>query len=425
MILQIAISNWRSIRDKVVLNFRAVPGEVHAPGQVVEVPGVGSVLRAIGIYGANASGKSNVLGAIGFFSRLIAGGRRPGESIGVQPWAFRGAERESSYEVEFAIEGLIFAYGIVVDAVAVRDEWLVRLDDDEEEVIFRREFAVDRPRVTWGRPFWLRGRDAFYQFLAEGLRNEQPFAAEVRDRNGMELIPLLAKAWIAPLELRGPSPDLVFHLHSSRAWMATAKALIAGSDVHLRDLRVVSEPATEPVEQEFGTLDASPELRAAYDAWRRGDLRLRLEALHAASDGEERWLDESSLSQGTRRLIELAMNLISVQAPSANMLAAIDELDNSLHPLLAADLLRRFLQPDLPSPRSQLLFTTHDTTLLDTHLLGRDGVWLTERDASGATRLFPLTSYAREDLDKLDGRLEVAYLAGHFGAIPVLGRSSR
>lgn len=126
-------------------------------------------------------------------------------------------------------------------------------------------------------------------------------------------------------------------------------------------------------------------------------------------------------SNGTQTLFHLALPVLRSLQRGGILL--IDELERSLHPVLAKQIIDQFNDPTANPNNAQLIFTTHDTNLLGTTLgepaLRRDQVWLTEKDAEGATVLYPLTDYKPRKAENL----ERGYLQGRYGAIPFLGTS--
>ena len=134
---------------------------------------------------------------------------------------------------------------------------------------------------------------------------------------------------------------------------------------------------------------------------------------------EEAWLPLDEESAGTKTLFRIAMPIL--QALDVGSVLIVDKLESSLHPCLAQQIVRLFNDPKSNPRNAQLIFTTHDTNLLGTTVgeavLRRDQVWLTEKDAEGATVLYPLTDYKPRKSENL----ERGYLQGRYGAIPFLG----
>jgi hypothetical protein len=149
--------------------------------------------------------------------------------------------------------------------------------------------------------------------------------------------------------------------------------------------------------------------------------RYELHLRHQTEDGEaEAWLPLSKESAGTITLLQITADLFSVLEHGS--LLAIDELEASLHPMLALEIVRLFNDPEQNPNGAQLIFTTHDTNLLggilDEPALRRDQVWFTEKDRGGATHLYPLTDFH----PRAEENLERGYRQGRYGAIPFLGR---
>jgi len=149
---------------------------------------------------------------------------------------------------------------------------------------------------------------------------------------------------------------------------------------------------------------------------------LDLWAKHRSPDGAEIELNISEESDGTRRLLDLAP-LLHPEDDNVHTLCIIDELDRSLHPLLTQQFLQRFLAGQRQS--SQLVFTTHDTSILDfNNLLSRDSLGFIEKDPSGASVTYPLSELNQaqvDEVERLGHGLADGYLQGRFGAIPFFG----
>jgi AAA15 family ATPase/GTPase len=141
-------------------------------------------------------------------------------------------------------------------------------------------------------------------------------------------------------------------------------------------------------------------------------------ALHTLTTGGSESLSLSEESGGSQRLLHLLPALYGLITRGGAFV--VDELERSMHPMLARKFIEFFLKA-APGANSQLIFTTHESTLLDLDLVRRDGVWFAEKDEGGATHLYSLADFkVRNDL-----RIEKGYLQGRFGAIPFLGGIDR
>lgn len=140
----------------------------------------------------------------------------------------------------------------------------------------------------------------------------------------------------------------------------------------------------------------------------------RLKTLHLGKDGSRINFDFEEESSGTQRLMEILP--ILADAASSESVYVIDELDRKLHPLLSRFFVESFIRRCGDAQRTQLIFTTHDTHLMDLELLRRDEIWLFEKDRYGASRLYSLNDLkVRPDL-----KIEQSYLNGRFGGIPLI-----
>jgi hypothetical protein len=139
---------------------------------------------------------------------------------------------------------------------------------------------------------------------------------------------------------------------------------------------------------------------------------------HSTTSGEVVYLPFMDESRGTARLLDLVTDVFEL-LDSGGVLV-VDELDNSLHTLLAGELVRLFGSPTYNKSRAQLIATTHDTNLMRHDLFRRDQIWLCEKDRAGATCIYPLTDISVRRTDNF----EKGYLQGRFGAIPFWGGDS-
>lgn len=372
MLVQLTIENFGCFRDETTLSFRALAGVAHPPGQVVEVQGVGPVLRTVAFYGANASGKTTVLKAVDWLTILM----REGVPVGLtapSP-AFKLSDARSTptrVEAHFVdTAGSRWAYSLAMGGGQVQEEWLERVVDDVAVIVFERTSGQGKqPAVTWGPGLGLnQARATFYDFIAQGTRHEQPLLAELWARNAYELERVHTWALFSSLEM--PSWERARQWGDAtaafatllarprfRAWAAEAIG-VAGAGVTALDLDTQDDRLRSAWNK--GTELQYADARSAMTA---PNNRIRFRA----ADGVLEWED---LSDGTIRLIELGRETADLTFTGGRL---VDELERSLHPALA-----RWVVQDWQArrddegevPYAQLLFTTHELHLLDEALLG-------------------------------------------------------
>ncbi|MBK7535701.1 MAG: ATP-binding protein [Myxococcales bacterium] len=416
-LLRFRVANHRSLRDEQELSFIA---DGDGDARLVHPDGLDeAVLPVCAIYGANASGKTNVIDALAFMRSAVAYSQRMWEPIGGVPRRSFAlgvdAHTPSTFVAEMMIEGARYEYGFAVDDEVVREEWLRAWPNGRKQEWFSR----DEQTFEIGRS--LHGENKVIEAL---VRPNSLFLSAAAQNNHEQLTPIFQ--WFAarlnPLTL---SVDRVFSSSVPQWWgqfaaptadddgarsaRERARELLAAADLGIEDFQVVEADRAVPEASADGSEEPVSSRR------RRG---YRLSFAHRTSV-EPRWLDLRDESTGTRALVGLLPTLLPLLAEGG--LLAIDEF-NSLHPMLALALVQIFQDPARNPRGAQLLFNTHESSLLGNLLtdpapLRRDQVWLTEKDRDGATHLYPLTDYT----PRTNENLQRGYLQGRYGAVPFLG----
>lgn len=443
MLLQFAVENFRSFRDRVELNMRASP-DVSKPGPVAELSEQLRVLRCAAIYGANASGKSNLIRALSFAKQLVTSEPSSKDAL-IPVGRFRLAAvtqgKPASFEFYARAAGAIFGYGFALEPQRVVKERLCRVDPAtlDEEMLFEREGQVftfsETSRAATDEPRYL-------DYVARGTRANQLFLQEAHERGVLFTAPL--RRWFAEtLTIIEPEAQFVSLEHlvdGSASFRARLEEVLAWADVGIVGVQTEHRTIDERVRTQIDALMKNPKaleaLQRLIPRRPRGSAVVRSDAgdLEEVSLGTRHRGESESIpfelveeSDGTLRLMDLAPMLHFAEERN-DVVFVVDELDRSLHTLLAQELVRKFLATTPPGgpATTQLIFTTHDTNLLDCALFGHDSVWFTEKEPkSGASSLYSLAEFPPEQLGALADHLERGYLQGRFGAIPFLGDPRR
>ena len=424
MLLQFTVENFLSFRERTTLSLLADGAVEHADNQVLEGPDGLKVLRCAALYGANASGKSNLVRALKFAQGLVLEGTRPDAKTGVIPFRLEAETRNrpSHFELEVASAGVRYSYGFEITSLRIEAEWLYSVCGEQESLLFERDASG---KVALGDLGADEERKKFLGFVAEGTRSNQLFLAEARERNVGELEGVrtaLHKLWIT---LAGDTPiPFVEAAYQDDALRDYASSLVADAGTGISSLEIrPSLPSASQSEalskllDRTGAVFATPGFEFAIARDASGTLRTyTLMALHSGKDGSSVAFTAQEESDGTRRLLTLSPLLYRLHR-DAGTVAVADELERSLHPELTRHFLKRFFAEST----GQMLFTTHDTNLLDARLLPRDSIWFVEKDHSGASRAYSLAEFNPAQLLQLETSLEDGYLQGRFGAIPFFG----
>ena len=421
VLLAFRAKNVRSFRDEIelsLLSTRLAEEDVVRSVTWREGGRPIGVLPVAGVFGANASGKSNVVKAMDDMRAHVLHSFRTGSPTGGiarHPFLLdQAAKREASrFEVDLVLEGVRLEYGFALDDDHVLEEWAYRYPHGKAVRLFHR---WDN-EVELGSAERVKGRA-----VLELLRPNALFLSTAASANHPVLLPIYA--WfarnlrLAEASSRQFRQALTTQLLDDDARRGQVLALLRAADLGITGAKkyqldpVVKDRLQRAVRilaGQEGDLDSAEE-GPAFD-----QLGVRLTHRGAAGDIE---LDAQDESLGTLVWFGLVGPVIEALADGAVLLA--DELDASLHPALVAELIRLFQDPKSNPRRAQLVFNTHDATILgdstSDRLIGRDQVWFTEKRADGSTRLYPLSD--------LDPRKEEAigrrYLAGRYGATPIL-----
>ncbi len=411
MLIEFRISNYRSIKDEQALSMEAAPigsDDEHPIPRQVEGHNK-KLLPAVALYGANASGKTNVIRGLTFFHDAVinsAAAWKPDQPIAREPFAWgTSASEPTLFEIQFILAGCKYEYGFVANDSRFVEEWLYAYPSHRKQIWFER----DEAGFKFGEH--LRGENETIERLT---RPNSLFLSAAAQFKHEQLAAVLA--WIQWWQVRDILAPGFYRLFS----IDFQPVLL-----HMWANAFGNPNVSAPIAAQLDTRKA-----ALLSLLKEADLgveELRFDSLNKAKPSEQRillrhpkgWLPLEEESKGTRTLAHLAPHI--VDALDRGTLFLIDEIEASLHPLLALKLVKLFSDPKTNPRNAQLIFTTHDTLLLGRPdgepLLRRDQVWFTEKDKEDATHLYPLTDF----MPRKSENLERGYLQGRYGAIPVLG----
>ena len=357
-----------------------------------------SVLKAGIVYGANVSGKSNVIKAIALLQQ-IANGNFPQSKV--EPFKLADTEEKNSkVEIEFKTKGKCFAYGIEFTIGGIKEEWLFEINSRTDKEVFTRKITAAGNEFTFGK--------------------------------GLETIHM-AKNWFADsLKIIFPSTRLQgisFLTENNDELQETTRSLLAYFNTGISDVRLY-KIKKEDVNLSSDLLDnilSKAKNGKAYSmaATVGGEMLLfevnanggyeiyKQKAVHRnLTSGTEVVFDLSEESDGSIRLLDFIPMLIDLKQNEVDYL--IDEIDRSMHPMLSQKILECYFSGLESGRDTQLIFSTHECNLLNLDLIRADEVWFVEKGKDGASHLTSLAEFKpRKDVRK-------GYLLGRYGAIPLL-----
>jgi hypothetical protein len=415
MLLSFTVENHRSLRERATVSWVASRLDDHDHVRFPTAHARHGVVPLVALVGPNASGKSNTLQALEAMVAHILlshAERRPTEPVPVSPSRFGPPDAPTTFTCDFLLGDVRHHYGFTCVGEGFLEEWLYVWPEGTRQRWFHRHGA---DRKAWYFGPALQGAKAR---IAELTRDNSLFLSAAAQNNHPQLTPVYR--WFAdrfePPAAHAPGQRLVFPASPlfEPENRERVLRLLRAADLGIVDFRIESrrerpETLGEASASRLRSAAAEPELPYLS----RSDDPKVLVLGHATADGEVQWFDEDQESGGTVALVHHLHALLPRLRTGG--VWVVDELDRAMHPHLVRAVLDLFTDPASNTGRAQLLFTTHDVSLLD-HLR-RDEVVLVEKTADGGTALVPLTDYKPL---KRDG-LRAAYEEGRYGAIPRLG----
>ena len=394
MLIHFSVENYLSIRDKIVLSMLASRDTEHPEYLIVD--GNKNHLKSTVIYGANASGKSNVLNAFWFMVNyvLTSHNQQVHKAIERSPFKFdrETPTRPSSFEVIFTANGIRYVYGFSVTDKAVVEEYLYYYPNGRQALIFERKDTTD---------FRFTVDVEEQNTLKERTSANKLYLSVASNWSYSKVVPVLE--WFASCQIiTKHSVADAYGLEAEQLKDDDYRRVIA-SMLRIADFGIQSLQVRDS--------DPIPSLR--------GDAFPNIEAVHTVQDTDGNassyTLNMTEESDGTNSYFKL-IGVVKKALDQGTLLVA-DEMDAHLHPLLTKHLVSLFNSTEFNPNGAQLIFTSHNTNLLDLDVLRRDQIWFTEKDEqTAATDLFSLYDFSI----RKDAKVEKGYLIGRYGAIPFI-----
>lgn len=385
MLIQFTIENHRSIKSSAVVSFLASKDK-SLEENLLHPDTKKLLLPAIAIYGANAAGKSNVLHAMMTMRDMVIGDAAKVSKGQKLPWEpFGGNQEPTFFEIVFLYQGVRYAYGFSFDAKKIHSEYLYHWPNGREALIFSRENGVYEFRENVNEQITLSNRTPVNKL----------YLVSSNDWN----LPQTENAYKWFLEM------LTFLMAEEPATSETVAQIVSGDDKKARILK-------ELLIADLGITDISVKNISGKTSVIITTHRI----IH--EDGSTAYfqlmMDQESV--GTQHFFARIGGWL--QALENGALLVVDEIEDSLHPLLTRRLIEMVQDHTINTKGAQLLFTTHDAMLLDLTFFRRDQIWFAEKnDKTCATELFSLASFS----PRKGENVRKGYLQGRFGAIPFIG----
>ncbi|HHT80600.1 MAG TPA: AAA family ATPase [Spirochaetales bacterium] len=441
MLINFTVSNFKSIKDEILFNMapakRLQTMKEHVLVANTKKKAEGMPVAAI--YGANGSGKTNFIEALAFMKDRI----NNDDVVAAIPFRLADDDQEkqpSTFSVLFSFEKVVYAYGFSIEGRIVRQEWLSAYYTAKETMLFERYWEGEGTQIVFGNRLVsdTKGGKAFLGFIFQGIQKEQLFLREAVKRDVSLLEPV--EQWFVShvFVIRPTSRAMALEVTLQNKPKALQKMNEQLHEMGMNLEKLETKEKKFNSDQYANQLDEgdAERFRNALEGLQEGEIielseksfgrpqyikkkndefyLISFEVCHERQDGKQVNFDISTASSGFMRMLDLLPALDVAQ--QEDTLIVVDEIERSLHTLLSQYFISCFIGIVTESQNgSQLVFSTHDTNLLDSDFLRSDEIWFMEKDSSSSSRLCNLVEFKQST----GLNYEKGYLEGRFGAIPI------
>lgn len=416
MLIEFRTANFLSFKDMVEFSMLASNDKTHKDNNTFPVNNR-RILKSAAVYGANGSGKTNFVRAIGFMRDIVLG-----ESP-IRNCAYKldrtMKDEPSFFEIIFIKDNIRYRYGFEIDRKSVLSEWLFYVPTTREASLFTRE----KQNITIGRSF-REGRR-----LSDSIKKDKLFLSLVAELNGESMAQSIIDWFKGMSVMSGLDSDLrnttkMLSEEGERGEKRKKQILdiLHRFDIQIEDIAIKERefvPIVIPANLEISDRDRAviDSLNTFFEKGSGEELPPRVIIYRKTyENGKESSIEEFDLrrqeSDGTKKLFALAGSL--ARSLETGKTIVVDELESKLHPLVTKEIVKLFNSKISNKKNAQLIFTTHDTNLLQGNHFRRDQIWFTEKDKYGSSHLYSLLEYK----PRKDASFQKDYINGRYGAIP-------
>lgn len=416
MLVAFSVGNFRSFQDTQTLNLLGAniisKDKKLDDNNLITIDKKTALVTSAVVYGANASGKSNLVAAVRFMRGFVLNSSRDTQvedKIPVEPFKLSSEteDKPSFFQVVFILNGIRYRYGFEVSEASVVSEWLYYIPKTREARLFERDYQE------------------FH--IAENYKEGR--GVEVRTRENALFLSVVAQfngdlsrrilSWFRDLTVNLGVSDTMeqanaIHRFSQLRDKGGVLAFIKALDLGISDILAIEETISLPSDSNM------PEALVKLFQSMEDTEVTRIKTLHDKYDSKGKKIGnvvfdmQTDESQGTQRLFNLAVPIL--ESISHGRILFVDELDARMHPLLTCALIALFNSKETNKKNAQLVFTTHDTNLLSNKIFRRDQIWFTEKNRRGSTRLYSLVEFKARN----DASFDKDYIKGRYGAVPFI-----
>nr|WP_319564634.1 ATP-binding protein [uncultured Rhodoferax sp.] len=418
MLIEFRTKNFRSLRDEQALSLVASTDQtlLDTHALATGLKAAPHLLKSAVVYGANASGKSNLIKALQYMRGVVleSATLQPGQTFDrLQPFKLdaTSGSQPTEFEATFILDGVRYQYGFAMNAQRIVSEQLLVYRAFKPQRWFARHFDAESGKDVYEFGPGLKGAKNLWE---GATRPNALFLSVAVQLNSEALRPVFdwfANRLVIFNEQSRLTPDFAVQMLKQEAQRKAICEFLRAADISIADIEVTTQQAmVHSIKFDLATGKREEAAREqAVDEVK----------FHHITEHGKAAFDLADESSGTRNLLFLSGPILDIL--DKGLALVVDELDTSLHTLLVQSLVRLFHRPEVNTGGAQLIFTTHDTSLLDAYgLFRRDQVWFVEKRPDQSSSLFPLLDFS----PRKNEALERGYLQGRYGALPFLRNQS-
>lgn len=440
MLIRFVVKNLFSFYNET--EFNLLPGKTKRLNHHKYKVNAFEVLKLTALYGANGAGKSNLIKAISLLKNMVIKSSIPA-AFTTQKFRLSttAADEPVEMSIEFYIHSSIYYYTVSVNKGIILDEYLSAIENNgDDTMIFHREYKEGKTTIQFFKAFeeQLENRTLKKIIETDLLKANQPLFSLLNTITNDQFIDIkMAYHWFdKQLTIIYPetaAAGLVVEIDSNAHFKHFAVETMESFNTGITDLKVEVKSIEEffgkgkekEIEEIKAELSNNPEKSIGIMGNKatkeqvalvndNGEIVVKRLVFEHTGEKEDKFeFGFGEESDGTRRLLEYLPALNSIISDSPTFI--IDEIERSIHPLIVKELINKFSKDELT--KGQLIFTTHESNLLDQEIFRPDEIWFAEKNIIGATRLYSLSDF--KEHNTID--IRKGYLSGRYGAIPFLG----
>ncbi len=413
MLVEFKVANYKSFTEEAqTLSMVANTDTLFRKENCFNPPGNFDLplVRSAVLYGPNASGKSSLISALACMRNMVVSSAThipEGQELDIVPFRLDAhtIKQPTTFEIIFIEDGIRYQYGFSATNTQIMEEWLFAFPKAKGQRWFFRQYNTETCQDEWHYSSHLKGPRHLWE---QSTRSNALFLSTAVNLNSEQLRPVFN--WFSHqlilIEYNMPL-NMGLTINMLRDDKERVMQLLQEADLGIKNIDVKEKKVFRlAMTSENGKQAIKPEEVMIPE----------IKFYHTCKNSTELvGLDFYEESEGTKRVAAYAGYFL--QMMKRNCVLVVDEMSSSLHPHLMRFLLGLFHNSALNVANSQLFFTTHDTTLLDSNVFRRDQIWFLEKNQEQASQLYPLTDFS----PRKDEALGKGYLKGRYGAIPFIG----